>query len=86
MENIDINNKKPIGSLFNSINYYSIDDLESFISSINHEQALYCIVQAVQAAYQRNTFTIAEAEVVSKSIRKISKPKFTDNTTTEEDN
>jgi len=86
MENTDINNKQPIGSLFNSINYYSIEDLETFIASINHEQALYCLVQAVQAAYQRNTFTIAEAEVVSKSIRKISKPNIHKNATTEEDN
>ena len=86
MENTDINNKQPIGSLFNSINYYSIEDLETFISSINHEQALYCLVQAVQAAYQRNTFTIAEAEVVSKSIRKISKPNISKNATTEENN
>lgn len=86
MENIELNQNQPIGSLFNTINYYSIEDLEKFISSINHEQALYCIVQGVQAAYQRNAFTIAEAEVISKSIRKISKLNKTENATTEENN
>jgi Zn-dependent oligopeptidase len=88
-ENVLMNteNQKPVGSLFDTINYYSVENLEEFISTLNQDQALYCIIEAVQSAYRRNAFTMAESEVVSKSIRKLSIPKINiKNATTEEDN
>jgi hypothetical protein len=86
MENITPNNlepNQPLGTLFNTINYSSLEHLEKFISEINHEQALYCIIQGVQAAYQRNSFTMIESEVISKAIRKISNPNIVKDATTE---
>lgn len=79
---------QPIGSLFDAINYYSTDDLEKFISSLNQEQSIYCLVQAAQAAHRRQAFTMVESEVVSKSIRALSlKPnKIKNNATVEKDN
>ena len=65
-------NKLPIGVLFDEINYYSIEDLNTFIESMNRDQAIYCIVQAVQSAYKRNAFTLSESEAISKAIRKLS--------------
>jgi hypothetical protein len=62
----------PIGVLFDSINYYKIEDLDKFITELNNEQALYCLIQACQSAYKRNAFTLTETEVLSKALRKIS--------------
>lgn len=75
MENAqeDINNyKEPIGTLFDKINYDSLENLENFIIEMTYEQALYCLVEATQAAYKRNAYTMSEIEVVSKAIRKLS--------------
>jgi hypothetical protein len=65
-------NKKPIGSLFDTINYYSMEDLDKFTSNITHEQAIYCLVEAVQAGFRRNIYDMTEIEVISKVIRKLS--------------
>jgi hypothetical protein len=72
MENNQSQN--PIGSLFDTVNYYNLDDLDKFITSMSYEQAMYFLVEAVQSAYRRNSFTMAESEVISKSIRTLSKP------------
>lgn len=91
MENNNISedlNQQPIGSLFDTIDYYNLEDLDKFISDMNHDQALYCVIQAVKAAYKRNSFTISESEVVSKSLRKLSTPntKPLENAPVEENN
>jgi len=65
---------QPLGILFDVINYYKIEDLDKFISELNHDQALYCIVQASQAAFKRNAYTITESELLSKALRKMSTP------------
>ena len=65
---------QPLGILFDSINYYKVEDLDTFISELNHDQALYCIVQACQAAFKRNAYTITESELLSKALRKMSTP------------
>lgn len=73
----DIKNEdlgQPLGVLFDTINYYKLEDLEKFISELNHDQALYCIIQACQSAYKRNSYNIIESELLSKAIRKISTP------------
>lgn len=68
----NIVDQEPVGSLFENINYYSLIDLEKFISEMNSQQALYCIIQACNSAYKRNVFSMIESEVLSKAIRKIS--------------
>jgi tRNA(Leu) C34 or U34 (ribose-2'-O)-methylase TrmL len=67
----NITQESPIGVIFDSINYYKLEDLDKFIESMNQDQALYCIVQAAQSAYKRNAFNLAESEVLSKAIRKL---------------
>ena len=77
MENLsqdNENNKLPIGQLFDSINYYNIEDLDKFISNLNNEQSLYCLIQSVQYAHSKNLFSLEESEVISKSIRTLSLP------------
>ena len=70
-EENEVENREPIGLLFDSINYYSVDELDMFISNLTHEQSMYCIIQACQAAFRRNIFTMVESEVLSKALRKI---------------
>jgi len=74
MDHIENNLEIPIGTLFDSINYYKTDDLEKFLSELSHEQALYCLIQACQSAYKRNAYSLLESELLSKAIRKISSP------------
>ena len=61
--------KQAIGSLFESIDYYSINDLDLFISNMTNDQAMYCLIQSVHKGFQKGIFTIQEIEVLSKSIR-----------------
>lgn len=64
--------KTPIGSLFNSINYYSNNDLESFSNGMTKEHAFYCLEQAIKSAYIRGAFSLEESEVISKALRCLS--------------
>ena len=68
------NNKFPIGQLFDSINYYTIEDFDKFVLNLNNEQSLYCLIQAVQYSFSKNIFSLEESEVISKSIRTLSLP------------
>lgn len=70
---------RPLGVLFDAINYYKIEDLDKFLNNLNHDQALYCLIQACQSAYKRNAFSILESELLSKALRKISTPNVLDN-------
>jgi len=71
MENIE--EEKPIGTLFNSINYYSVSDLEKFIDNLNYDQSLFCLMERCVYAQKRGILTLEEAEVISKSIRNLHK-------------
>lgn len=68
----NLNLEPPIGTLFDSINYYKNEDLEKFITELNYDQAIYCLIQACHSAYGRNAFTLMESELLSKALRKIS--------------
>ena len=76
MENADFEEKitkkdsKIVGSLFDSIDYTSKEQINTFINNMNEEQAMYCIEQAIQACHNRGAFTLLESEVISKSLRK----------------
>ena len=59
----------PKGSLFESITYYNEEHLDQFLHNMNQQQAIYCLTEAVKAAYRRGSFRIEEAEAISKAIR-----------------
>ena len=65
---------KPIGTLFNVINYNKVSDLDKFINDLTPDQALYCVVQAARAGHQRSAYGMEESEVVSKAIRVLTTP------------
>lgn len=65
---------KPIGSLFDIINYTNLADLDRFVQNLTGDQSLYCVVSAAKAAHKRAAFTIEESEVVSRAIRVLTTP------------
>ena len=65
---------KPIGTLFDTINYTNLTDLDKFVQNLNGDQSLYCIVHAAKSAHKRGAFSIEESEVVSRAIRILTTP------------
>ena len=65
---------KPVGTLYNIINYNSTADLDNFIRNLTADQALYVVVQASRAAHTRNAYGIEESELLSKAIRVLTTP------------
>jgi hypothetical protein len=77
MENTDFEEKitkkdnEIIGSLFDSIDYTSKEQINTFIDNMTEEQALYCIEQSIYSCHKRGAFSLMESEVISKSLRLI---------------
>ena len=67
-----LNDLSPIGSLFGTIHYDTNKDLNSFVSNLNQEQSLYCIIESIRYIQSKGLFTLEESECLSKSIRIIS--------------
>lgn len=61
------------GKLFNSIPLYNESHLDAIMDSMDKEQASYYLIQAVSHAYHSGVYTIGESEVISKSIRTVTK-------------
>jgi hypothetical protein len=59
----------PMGTLFDTITYYSVENLDQFLENMNQQQAIYCLTEAVKAAYRRGSFRLEESEAISKAIR-----------------
>jgi len=65
---------KPIGTLFDTINYTNLNDFDKFVQNLTGDQSLYCVVHAAKAAHKRGTFSIEESEVISRAIRVLTTP------------
>ena len=61
----------PKGSLFESINYFDENQLNEFYQNMTREQAIYCLIEAVKAAYRRGAYRLEESEAVSRALRTI---------------
>ena len=61
------------GKLFGTINYASIDSLESFLSNLNIQQSLYVLGQSLEFANNQGIFSLQESEILSKSLRILNK-------------
>lgn len=70
MENSE---NKEFGKLFNSVTLHSEEHLELILSTMSQKDAIYLLVQAVKHAHHIGAYSIGESEVISKSIRVISK-------------
>jgi len=80
MENTEFNkemsekNEEIIGSLFDTINYTSKEQVNLLIDNMTNEQAVYCLEQAINSCHSRGAFTLLESELVSKSFRLLFNP------------
>lgn len=61
------------GKLFNSIPLITESHLDAIIDTMDKEQSIYYLIQAVSHAYHAGVYTIGEAEIISKAIRIVSK-------------
>lgn len=61
------------GVLFGSINVMSEEHLDLMLQTMDKDTSIYYLIEAVKAAYSRGAFSIGETEVISRSIRTISK-------------
>jgi hypothetical protein len=64
----------PVGILFDKIQYNGPEDFEKLISDLNEPQSFYIIQVALEKSYNLGIFTLQEAELLSKSLRMITKP------------
>jgi hypothetical protein len=66
----EINKKKEvIGNLFDTIHYTSQEQLNTFLDTMNEDQAIYCIKEALNYCHLSGMFSMTETEAISKSIR-----------------
>lgn len=68
---MEMNNEeiKKYGNLFGSVDLLTKEHLDMILQSMNTDQALFFLVEAIKLAYKNNLYTIGEVEVISKSIR-----------------
>jgi hypothetical protein len=67
------NTNNSFGNIFGTIDLLTEEHLDVILSTMDREHSLYYLVEAVKAAYKRGVYTIGETEVISKSIRVLSK-------------
>jgi len=61
------------GKLFNTIPLYNEDHLDVLLSTMDKEQSIYILTQAVNFAFHSGVFSLGESEIISKSIRTLNK-------------
>jgi hypothetical protein len=65
-----------VGILFDKIQYNGPEDFEKLVSELNEPQSFYVIQVALEKSYNSGIFTLQEAEILSKSLRMITKPQI----------
>jgi hypothetical protein len=70
--------EKIYGKLFNSVPLLTEDHLQTILDVMDKDQAIYLLVQAIKHAYHSGVYSLGESEVISKSIRILSKSEITD--------
>jgi hypothetical protein len=63
--------KQPIAYLFEEVAIYKPEDIENLIDNLSDEQSKFMLIKAVQMAYKNGLFSLTEAEIVSKSLRRL---------------
>ena len=61
------------GKLFNTIPLYNEDHLDVLLSTMDKEQSIYILTQAVSFAFHSGIFSLGESEIISKSLRTLNK-------------
>ena len=61
--------KQPIGFLFDSIAYYTPNDINSLCDDMTLEQAYFMMIKSLEFAHVQKIFSMQETEIISKSLR-----------------
>jgi hypothetical protein len=61
------------GKLFESIPLHTEEHLDILLDTMDNDRANYFLIQAVKYAFHSGIYSLGEAEVISKSIRVLSK-------------
>ena len=59
----------PKGSLFESIHYFSEEQLNEFYQNMNPQQAIYCVIEASKAGFRRGSYKLEECEALTRALR-----------------
>lgn len=63
------NNEETYGNLFGTIDLIDENHLDLILSTMERDHALLYLIESVKYAYNKGAYTIGETEVISKSIR-----------------
>ncbi len=61
--------KQPILHLFEEVAIYKPEDIDNLIDNLSEDQAKFMLIRAVQMAYRNGLYSLAESEIISKSLR-----------------
>jgi ActR/RegA family two-component response regulator len=61
--------KQPIGFLFDSVAYYTPNDINSLCDDMTLEQAYFMVIKSLEFAHVQKIFSMQETEIISKSLR-----------------
>ncbi len=67
-----MDNKKTLGTIFDTITYDSLTQLDNLIDTMDDVQIKFLTTKALESSFNRGTFTLIECEIISKIIRKTS--------------
>jgi hypothetical protein len=65
--------KQPIGFLFERIAYFSDESIEGFIDSLDEKSLYYVLSQVLEYSHSKNIYTLLESEIISKTLRILNK-------------
>lgn len=71
-KNSEDNPKKPLATLLSSISYENLEDYNKFLNNLTLEHAVIVLIAAATHAQGKGAYTIDEAELIAKSITKLS--------------
>jgi hypothetical protein len=64
---------KTFGTLFDDLNYESPLVIDKLIDDMSEKEVNYLTILALKSAFNRNSYSLIESEIVSKIIRNLSK-------------
>ncbi len=65
--------KQPIGFLFERIAYFSDESVEGLIDSLDEKSLYFVLSQVLEYSHSKNIYTLLESEIISKTLRILNK-------------